>query len=230
MDYCTGDGAAKRLVYVLPALRRELTYYFSRGAQVSNQGKVVPLDAPTITQGTLAIQPPEYTRLPSQSITNLQPISVPEGSQIHINAQASSELVAAKLHFRDQKSRCNALQSRFRERFRQNNRENSILPCRTPITLVGQSMPVRITAIPDATPIVEIVQPETVADVPDLLTQWVIVHVTDDYQVQKFWFIHKSIRAKRATGRTRSGNIHQNGQKMLVPPPIFSLPSIGIYL
>lgn len=190
----------KRLVYVLPALRRELTYYFSQGAQVSNQGKVVPLDAPTITQGTLAIQPPEYTRLPSQSITNLQPISVPEGSQIHINAQASSELVAAKLHFRDQEIPVQRIAKQVQGTFQAEQSGEFHFTLQDTNHLVGQSMPVRITAIPDATPIVEIVQPETVADVPDLLTQRVIVHVTDDYQVQKV-LVHSQINQSEESNR-----------------------------
>ncbi|MFB3786016.1 MAG: DUF4175 family protein [bacterium] len=198
---CPAKRKEKALTYALPAVTRETGYFFSVGNALSNKGRVTPLDPPTLTRGSSTVTPPEYTGLPGETIETLRPLSVPEGSRIVIEAEASSELKSAEMIFNDQT---------IPTRWNGKNLAAGFEPARTGEWylqmedvhgLTAVSRRYRVNLIPDATPTVEIVEPKPVTDVPDNLVLRVKLHARDDYRVDRI-LTHMQLNREETTIRT----------------------------
>lgn len=176
-----GNG---RVEFALPGLTRELVYYVSVGDAMSNRGVAVPLDPPTIAQGTIKIEPPEYTRLPEETLSRWRNLSAPVGSWLQFDATASAELTGATAYWRGQAHSLSFEGREFVVRLHADGSDEFYVEMSDINGLSGESPRLRVSMIEDATPTVDIVQPGEISQAPSEMRIPVAVHLKDDYGVR----------------------------------------------
>ena len=187
----TAQSNGDTLWFDVPAVRQPLAYYFSSSNVVSNRGKVTPLDPPRLQNGTLTITPPLYTGLSTEVTPTLRPVSVPEGSEIVVQAEASAPLVSAMLHWGIQNRPIQVNGAQFEAAF------ESWEPAEFSFTfidekgLTGKTPHYAVTPIADVTPAAEIESPAPDTTIPASLVQRVRVHVRDDYRLTQIVTVHE---------------------------------------
>jgi len=195
------ERKGKALIYHLAAVNRETEYYFSLGSTLSNKGRVTPLDPPSLVRGSSLVIPPEYTGLPEDTIETLRPLSVPEGSRIAIEAEASSALRSVELIFNDQTIPTRWNGKNFSAELEPLQAGEWHVRMEDVHGLAASSRRYRVNLIPDATPMVEILQPKPVTDVPDNLVLQVKLHARDDYRIGRI-LTHMQLNREENTIRT----------------------------
>ncbi len=191
----------KELTFALPAVIRETEYYFSAGSALSNKGRVTSLDPPSLVRGSSTVTPPEYTGLPPETIETLRPLSVPEGSRIAIEAEASSELKSVEWLYDGQSIPARLEGTKLSADFEPPRAGEWSVQMEDIHGLTAGSRHYRVNLIPDATPTVEILQPKPVTDVPDNLVLQVKLQARDDYRVDRI-LTHMQLNREETTIRT----------------------------
>ncbi|MGC9329586.1 MAG: hypothetical protein ACP5I1_18265, partial [Candidatus Hinthialibacter sp.] len=142
----------RRLLFSIPAVSRELEFYFSAGNVISNKGRLTPIDPPSLTQGRMTVEPPVYTAMPKQTIERLRPVAAPEGSRISMAAKASSSLASATLFYgaSSQETHINGEKVEASLTIEESN--DLFLQMEDAHGLLGSSRKYRITSIPTPRP------------------------------------------------------------------------------
>lgn len=184
------------LVLHIPAVNREMEFYFSAETTLSNKGKIIPLDPPSLAEGSMTVSPPAYTGLPVQTLDRLRPLSMPEGSTVHISAKATSALVSAYAFFNDASTELAVRDDFFETTLRINQPGDLFFRMEDAHGLIGNSRKYRLTAVPDATPSLEIINPKPISDMPVDMQLKVQAHAHDDYRLEKL-FKHVEINGQK---------------------------------
>ncbi len=210
------------LAFPLPAVRRHLAYYFSVGEALSNQGKVTPLDSPTLAQGTIDIAPPEYTHLASEQIKPMRPITVPEGSQITIQGEASTPLTDAAFSISDQKMPVHFEGKEVSTSFTASQSGELSFDFQDEFGLSGQSRSYLMTVVPDASPEIEVLHPKVNDRIPELLVQRVQVRAKDDYELQHI-LAYSKVNHQESTKRVERiwSNVNESSEKIAHATQLF---------
>lgn len=176
-----------RVVFHIPAVNREMEYYFAVGRTLSNKGRLIPIDPPSLIDGQVTITPPPYTGLPVQNLDRLRPFAVPEGSEVSISAQASIPLVSAILVYDDFTRSIPVQGNSFQTVMQVGHTGELSYQMEDEHGLIGQSRRYRITAIHDATPSLEIVHPKQISTMPGDMQLQVQIHAHDDYRLERLY-------------------------------------------
>ncbi len=175
--------------YKIPAVHQQIEYYFSSPNGVSNRGVIIPLDPPTIASGTVEIAPPAYTSRPKEVLTGLRSLTVPEGSNITIQATATTPLNSASLIVNNVTRDTSINGKSVKSTFKANQPGDFNFKLKDIHNLNGESRHYRLSITKDATPTVEILKPPLVSDMPTDLKPQIQVKVKDDYSVHRVYFI-----------------------------------------
>jgi hypothetical protein len=189
----------EHLTYRIPALYQRVDYYFSSGGALSNRGQVLPLDPPSITKGQVTITPMPYTGKPVETVP-LRPFSVPAGSRVQLQAEATSVLREAQVIYQEVVLPVHLEGAGLQTSFQAMQSGELILAMTDEYGFAGQRMSYPVTVIEDTTPVIDILSPEPVSQVPDSLMQQVQIHVRDDYHVQRV-LVYTRVNDKPETDR-----------------------------
>lgn len=184
------------LIFEIPSVNREMEYYFAGGSTLSNKGKLVPLDPPSVAEGTMTITPPAYTGLSVQVVDRLRPLSLPEGSRLEISAKSTTNLLSAASFYNDASSALAVQGDSFQIAATIDRSGDLFFEMKDAHGLTGVSRKYRVTAIPDATPTLEILDPKPICNMPANMQLKVQLHARDDYRLEKL-FKHVEINGQK---------------------------------
>lgn len=181
------------ILIMIPSVQREIDYYIATAQALSNQGTILPKDPPSIVEGSIQVKPPEYTNLPEETISSWRPVAVPRGSELVLQGVASSELQSVTLLWNENAQPQQSITDRLTinipglyetSEFSLELTDSSGLSATTP--------GIRFTAIPDATPEIEWVQPRGDIVIPFEMVVRIQVHLKDDYGISNL-FMHSQV-------------------------------------
>lgn len=186
----------RQLLFHVPAVSREMEFYFTAGNVVSNKGRLTPIDPPSLTQGRMTFEPPAYTAMPEQSIERLRPMAVPEGSRISVAAKASVPLASASVFYGSFSREALVDGDKINASLTIEESSDLFFQMEDEHGLSGSSRKYRFTSIPDATPTLEISQPKPVSNMPYDMQVQVQLHAHDDYRLERL-FKHVEINGEK---------------------------------
>lgn len=175
----------RSIKYQLPSVNQTTEYFISAGNLLSNKGVIEPIDPPSVVDGEIQIRPPAYTGLKPETVKPLRPVAVPEGTEITVQAQASSEIQAATVVYLDQPRPIQVRDKNLTASFKAATAGDVSIQVEDRFGLVGPERRIRVTSIPDATPTVTIVDPAPSIEMPDSMFIKVQMKVADDYRVTR---------------------------------------------
>ncbi len=185
----SADGSRDTLTFQIPAIHRAFNYYFSVENILSNQGEVVPLDPPSLVEGQIAITLPEYTNRPPETVSTLRPLSVLYGSEVVVNATASTPLDTAHLVVNGVTQEAKVNGRNLKASWVAEESGDFSFRLRDQYDLSASSRKYRVTTVEDATPTVDIMYPEEeVSDIPEMMKQKVQARFRDDYAIHRIYF------------------------------------------
>lgn len=179
----TGEGELVRLA--LPPVQREMRYTVSVGSSVSNVGRIIPLDKPSVRQAQIAVNPPDYTQQPQETRSGWQSLAAPRGSQVVIQATASAMLQSATIHWKDdafpQQGGTDQIEIQIQ---RLTDAGDLWMELVDENGLQAESKRIRLSVIPDATPSIAIEQMPLMSEIPVEMVLPINAHAEDDYGVR----------------------------------------------
>lgn len=192
----------QEIVFTLPAIRRETSFYVSVSGALSNLGKVIPMDAPSLAQGSIIVDPPAYTGKPREEIPSWRSVAVPAGSDVIVQGVASSRIRSSTIHWNDTVIVEDFETSSLEIALEALTKSGDLFVEMTGVNgLTGQSPRIRLTAIPDATPTIEVFQPSLISSIPQDMMMRIQGRLRDDYGVERL-LIHSRVNDEETTELT----------------------------
>ncbi|MEW6237898.1 MAG: DUF4175 family protein [Candidatus Omnitrophota bacterium] len=189
-----------RIAFSVPALHERMEYFFSAGGSISNQGFAIPLDPPVLAEGVITITPPSYTARPPEVLSGLRPISVLRNSRIVIEATATEPLQSASFLWNEESRPAEVIGKTIFAAFTADRSGEYSLQLTDEHGLSNNGRGYKLTAIPDATPEIAILQPPAVIPMPAAMKQRLQVRASDDYAVHRIYF-HYAVNNNQNTAK-----------------------------
>ncbi len=188
-----------RVEFPLPSLNREMVYYISIGEVVSNRGTALPLDPPALTKGSIVIQPPDYTKLPEETINHWRTFSAPRGSHVIFSGVPSAALTAATATWQGGNYPLNVNADVYAIEIDQVHHSGEfVVAMQDENGMIGQTPTLQVEMIEDATPQVDVLAPPEYIDIPGGMSVGVSAHIKDDYGA-RFLMLHSMLNNDETT-------------------------------
>ncbi len=97
----TTEGDENTYVYLLPMVKKDVSYYVDIGVKRSDQHRISVFDRPRVEQIDLDYLYPEYTGLKNKTVRNQGDVIAPQGTRIRLHADFNKTVEKAAIHFDD---------------------------------------------------------------------------------------------------------------------------------
>jgi hypothetical protein len=97
----TTEGDKNTYVYLLPMVKKDLSYYVDIGVKRSDQHRISVFDRPRVEQIELEYRYPEYTGLKNKTVRDQGDVIAPQGTRIRLHADFNKTVEKAAIHFGD---------------------------------------------------------------------------------------------------------------------------------
>ena len=97
----TTEGAENTYVYLLPMVKKDVSYYVDIGVKRSDQHRISVFDRPRVEQIELEYRYPEYTGLKKKTVRDQGDVIAPQGTRIRLHADFNKTVEKAAIHFGD---------------------------------------------------------------------------------------------------------------------------------